>query len=143
MRDRVYRSSSSSAAGGVCLGARVGTYKSWTQQQMDRAITAVVSEGSSIRRAALQCGVPRSSLSDRITGRVPVDATSGPAKYLSTEDEKELVIFLTRCASIGYAPTRPMTACLICVIVAVLHTDQVGCACRQNIMFGTYSVCPV
>ena len=54
-----------------------------------------------------------SSLSDRITGRVPVDATSGPAKYLSTEDEKELVIFLTRCASIGYAKSRKEVLALV------------------------------
>ena len=42
----------------------------WTQSQMDRVVDAVVSEGLSIRRAALQCGVPKSSLADRICGTV-------------------------------------------------------------------------
>ena len=38
-------------------------------------MTAVLNEGSSILRAALECGVPKSSLGDRISGRVLVDAT--------------------------------------------------------------------
>ena len=42
---------------------------------MERAVTAVLNEGSSILRAALECGVPKSSLGDRISGRVLVDAT--------------------------------------------------------------------
>ena len=71
-----------------------------TQQQMERAVTAVLNEGSSILRAALECGVPKSSLGDRISGRVLVDATCGPSTYLSP---RELVTFLSRCACIGCA----------------------------------------
>ena len=109
LKDRVFRSTKYSSSISVPLGAtsvRAGTYRIWTQQQMDRAVYEVVNEGSSIRRAALQCGVPKSSLGDRISGRVVVDATSGPSTYLSPRDEEELVTFLTRCASIGYAKSR-------------------------------------
>ena len=43
---------------------------------MDKAVTAVVNEGLSIRRAALQYGVPKSSLGDRISGRVKPGAVA-------------------------------------------------------------------
>ena len=58
---------------------------------MDRAIKAAVSEDISICRAALQWGVPKSSLAYCICVRV---ATSGPSTYLSSKDEEELVTFL-------------------------------------------------
>lgn len=50
--------------------------------------------------------VTKSSLGDRIIGRVVPGSTSGPATYLSTAEEDELVMFLCRCASIGYAKSR-------------------------------------
>ena len=80
---------------------------------MDKAVTAVVNEGLSIRRAALQYGVPKSSLGDRISGRVKPGAVSGPQKYLSTEEENELVRHLSRCASIGYAKSRKEVLTLV------------------------------
>ena len=47
-----------------------GTYKLWGQEQMHGAIDAVLNEGMSICRAAEQYGVPKSSLGDRLSGRV-------------------------------------------------------------------------
>ena len=76
-------------------------------------MTAVLNEGSSIRRAALECGVPKSSLGDRISGRVLVDATCGPSTYLSPREEAELVTFLSRCACIGYAKSRKEVLVLV------------------------------
>jgi hypothetical protein len=80
---------------------------------MDGAVNAVLSEGLSIRHAAEQYAVPKSSLGDRMNGRVLVDATCGPAKYLSAREEEELVTFLTRCASIGYAKSRKEILALV------------------------------
>jgi len=61
----------------------------------------------------LQYGVPKSSLGDRISGRVKPGALSGPPKYLSTEEENELVRHLSRCASIGYAKSRKEVLILV------------------------------
>ena len=60
----------------------------------------------SIRRAALQSNVPKSSLGDRVSGRVVPGATSGTPTYLTPTEENELVHFLLSCASIGYAKSR-------------------------------------
>ena len=80
---------------------------------MHGAIDAVLHEGMSIRRAAEQYGVPKSSLGDRLSGRVLADASCGPATYLSFAEEEELVVFLTRCASIGYAKSRKEVLALV------------------------------
>ena len=50
-----------------------------------------VRAGYSIRRAAADYGIPKSTLADRISGRV-IDGT--PAKYLSDAEEAELVKFI-------------------------------------------------
>lgn len=80
---------------------------------MDRALKAVVSEGLSIRQAALQFNVPKSSLGDRISGRVVPGASSGPPRYLSTAEENELVQFLIRSAGIGYGKSRKQVMALV------------------------------
>ena len=49
--------------------------------------------------------MPRSTPGDRISGRAIPGSTSGPPKYLSTQEE-ELVQFLMDCASIGYRHGR-------------------------------------
>ena len=43
--------------------------KLWTEEAMDHALRAT-SEGRSVREAASQYGVPKSTLHDRISGRV-------------------------------------------------------------------------
>lgn len=102
LKDRVYRSRI--AGSSVPLtSSTTGTHRLWSQEQMNGAVRAVLHEGMSIRRAAEQYAVPKSSLGDRTTGKVLVDATCGPATYLSAREEEELVVFLTRCAAIGYA----------------------------------------
>ena len=120
LRNRVYRSRNVSP---LPLTApyrdvgHTGTYRLWGQEQMHGAIDAVLHEGMSIRRAAEQYGVPKSSLGDRLSGRVLADASCGPATYLSFAEEEELVVFLTRCASIGYAKSRKEVLALVqCVL---------------------------
>ncbi len=50
---------------------------------MDKAFDACGKEGMTIREAALRFGVPRSTLGDRVSGRVLPGATSGPKAYLN------------------------------------------------------------
>lgn len=59
-----------------------------------------------MRRAALEFKIPRSTLNDRISGRVLPGAVSGRPKYLSNDEEKELVRFLQKCSFIGYPRSR-------------------------------------
>ena len=84
---------------------------------MKLAITAV-SEGMSVRRAALEFGVPKSSLQDRISGKVGIDAKSGPPRYLDDFEEEKLVNFLLGCSRIGYARSKKQVLALVSAIVA-------------------------
>ena len=114
LKDRVFRSSSSSPARTfITTGAsRPTKYKDWTESKLQRAFWSV-QNGLSIRRAAEAHGVPRSTLQDRISGRVPFGVKSGPPKYLSDEEEAELVCFLSGCVAVGYAKSKQEVISLV------------------------------
>ena len=86
--------------------------KQWTNIQMEKAMKAVKS-GVSINRAAMECGVPCTTLKDRISGRVEHGVNSGPVAYLNKEEERELAVFLKICASIGYGKTRKQVMAIV------------------------------
>lgn len=54
----------------------------------------------------MEYGVTKSTLGDRVSGRVTHGTVSGPPKYLSEQEEEELVRFILGCASVGYPKTR-------------------------------------
>ena len=56
-----------------------------------------------VRREAKEYNVLKSTLHDRLTGKVMFGSVSGPTKYLSDVEEEELVQFLLGCSSIGFA----------------------------------------
>jgi len=81
----------------------------WSNRSMLRAMAAVeaVENGSmGINRAAITHGVPRTTLKDRLSGRVVHGTKMGPKCYLTHEEEKELVDFLVNCSKMGYGKTR-------------------------------------
>ena len=92
---------------------RPSKYKSWNGVKMAEAVSAVIQEGMSFRDAAVQFGVPKSTLGNRISGRVLIGATSGPQTYLDRDEEAELVQFILRCAEIGYATSRKQILALV------------------------------
>ena len=79
--------------------------KKWMKEQMVKAME-VVRAGSGINRAALDYGVPRTTLKDRLSGRVKDGVLPGPDPYLASDEEKELATFLVDCASVGFGKTR-------------------------------------
>ena len=54
----------------------------------------------------MQYGIPTTTLMGRVSGSVPFGKRSGPVKYLSDEEENELVHFVTECANVGYNYSR-------------------------------------
>ena len=56
-----------------------------------------------MRRAAEEYDVPKSTLHDRLVGKVMVGGRSGLPRYLTDEEEVELEEFLAGCASVGFA----------------------------------------
>ena len=67
---------------------------------------AVIEGGLSITLAAEKFNIPRTTLGDRISGRVLPGSVSGPPKFLTDDEESELEGFIFHCASMGYGKTR-------------------------------------
>ena len=80
--------------------------KKWTEEGMKKTIEAVETGESGINRAALDHGIPKSTLKDRISGRVLHGRKPGPKPYLTPVEEKELAEFVKSCAGLGYCKTR-------------------------------------
>ena len=120
LKERILRLANSPPSGSTRFspdGGRQPRYKDWRESQLERAYDAVVKQSISIRRAAEQFDVPRSTLHDRVSGRVTHGSSSGPPKYLSSEEEEELCQFLRSCVEIGFAKTRKQVICLVQQVV--------------------------
>lgn len=103
------------------ISASVGRpqkYKEWTDERMAKALHAVKEKRMPIREAALRFDVPKSTLGDRVSGRVQHGAVSGPPKYLISYEEDELSRFLIKCANIGFPKTRQEVLVLVDNIIA-------------------------
>jgi len=61
----------------------------WPKKSMVTAIKAVT-QGCSIKRAAMEHGIPRTTLQDRINGRVQHGISPGPKPYLNKLEEGNL-----------------------------------------------------
>ena len=81
-------------------------YKQWDSESMEMAVAIVERGETSVRRAAEIYNVPRSTLHDRVSGKIRIDSKPGKKPYLSVEEEEELVSFFLKCAKIGYSHTR-------------------------------------
>ncbi|KAJ8349327.1 hypothetical protein SKAU_G00244570 [Synaphobranchus kaupii] len=75
---------------------------------MLRAVEAC-KEGMSVRQAVRLYKVPRSTLADRVNGRVTHGAVSGPGQLLSKSDELSLVRYCQYMASHGHPKNQCFT----------------------------------
>ena len=111
-----HRSTSSKETSACSLPRRGTTYRRWNSESMEKAVKEV-ELGMPIRQACEIFSVPKSSLHDRVSGKVDCKARSGPTPYLSFEEEEELVSFLIQTAKIGYPHTKKQVLALVQRIV--------------------------
>ena len=115
LKDRIKRTRSAapcSPSHSDSSSGRSGQYKMWNEVNMVKALT-LVDQVASIRCAAEKCGVPRSTLHDRVSGKIQQGKKSGPDPYLTMEEEEELTNFLVKCAKIGYPHTQRQVLSLV------------------------------
>ncbi|KAJ8299918.1 hypothetical protein KUTeg_021437 [Tegillarca granosa] len=75
-----------------------------------KALVMVNEKGVSVERAARSCGVPVTTLKDRVRGRVGIDVIkSRPDPLFSLEEESQLFDHINTMAEIGYGYTRAET----------------------------------
>ena len=80
---------------------------------MLEALKSVQKDGLSGNMAADLHGVPRSTLKDRLSGRVRHGTKPGPKPYLSIQEESELATHLLQAADIGFGKTRRDVKCIV------------------------------
>lgn len=80
--------------------------KKWTEEAMERALVEVKSGRCTVRQAAKEFGVPKSSLGDRVSGRVAPGSRSGPAQLITTAEEELLVEFSLYMSKHGFPLTK-------------------------------------
>lgn len=73
---------------------------------MERALIEVKSGRCTVRQAAKEFGVPKSSLGDRVSGRVAPGSRSGPAQLITSADEELLVEFSLYMSKHGFPLTK-------------------------------------
>ncbi len=86
LKDRILRSSKSAHVSSP-QPSQPEKYKKCTQERLKLAYDAVLNEELSIREAADAFDVPKSTLHDRVSGRVPFGKLSGSVRYLSDAEE--------------------------------------------------------
>jgi len=78
---------------------------SYTEDDLQRAL-ADVALGRSVRKAGLDWGVPRSTLQERISGRVSRQEANEPSQRLSPVQEQRLTDWVLVQESLGRSPTH-------------------------------------
>lgn len=73
---------------------------------MERALIEVKSGRCTVRQAAKEFGVPKSSLGDRVSGRVAPGSRSGPAQLITSAEEELLVEFSLYMSKHGFPLTK-------------------------------------
>ena len=92
---------------------------------MENALREVTNGSLTVRRAALEYNVPKTTLHDRLTGKVLPGAVGGAPRYLDDEEEEELVRWLIGCAEVGYAKSiREVRAIVGAIVAKKLKVDH-------------------
>ncbi|XP_037624816.1 uncharacterized protein LOC119487840 [Sebastes umbrosus] len=98
--------------------------RKWTKEAMKQATEEVRAGRQTIRQAAKQFGVPKSSLSDRLSGRVAADPVHGQNPLLTIEDEISLVEYCLYSASHGCPQTKPQVVANALAIYNYRNPDK-------------------
>ena len=98
-----------------CRPGRPPTYKEYQAEKLCQAYEAVKG-GQSVRRAAKQFGIPKSTLGD---WQGKIRFSQWTPRYLSNTEEDELASFICQCAGMGYAKTKKE---ILAIVQAVLAT---------------------
>ena len=70
LSDQILKASSKPMVIHSRVSDRPSNYRNWSKQSLSGAIEAVVNHKMSVRRAAEEHGIPRSTLWDHVSGRV-------------------------------------------------------------------------
>ena len=91
----------------------------YSEENMKAAIDAVMN-GENVSTAAKTFMVPRSTLNDKIHGRVPLERKMGPETVLTKEEELNLVKWILELSKRGYPVSRDQLLDSVAKLVSTL-----------------------
>ena len=94
-----------------------GATGKYTEDSLKQAVDAVHDGKLSLRKASLQFGVPKSTLSLYVNGKLTFGARRGPASVLTQEEERQIVEYATHMGQIGYGCTCEQVLDIVAKIV--------------------------
>lgn len=92
--------------------------QSYTEESLKQAVKDVSEGKLSLRKASLHFGVPKSTLSLYVNGKLEFGGRPGPASVLTKEEEEKLVEYAVHMAQIGYGCTKEQVLNIVAQIVA-------------------------
>ena len=72
------------------------------EDKLIRAAAAVNEGKYTLRETLIKYSIPKSTLWDRVSGKVAFGAVSGPERYLNDTEEEQLVKYLIGAAKISF-----------------------------------------
>ena len=89
------------------LGSARGPYKKkYSSATLKSALDTIRQHGVKHGTAAKQFGIPKTTLLDRLKGRVPDEAEAGAPTVLTTSEEQKLCQFIQESSSMGFPLAR-------------------------------------
>ena len=79
---------------------------SYNQSDLDQALTFLREKRMSVRAASRQFNIPKTTLFDKLHGRVADNAKAGRPTVLTYSEEVELVDWVVKMCKIGYGRTK-------------------------------------
>ena len=77
----------------------------YTQEQLGNALDEIA-KGRSIGQVSKKYDIPKSTLSAKVNGKLPINCTRGPATYLQPEEETRIATWILNKAKLGF-PMHP------------------------------------
>lgn len=77
----------------------------WPVEKIQGALDLVKS-GRSVRFAATQLGIPRTTIRSKLSGRSTIDSRAGPKPILGEEEEEYILKWMKHCQDLGFPVSR-------------------------------------
>jgi hypothetical protein len=97
--------------------------KQYTEEDVDSALQAIAM-GRSLRKAALEWGIPRTTLRDRIDGTQPRSVAFSGLQRLSKVQEDHLTQWILTQEALGLPPTHAQVRTFVSRILATKGDDS-------------------
>ena len=80
--------------------------KNWKDDpNIRRAVFEIKRTGKSVRKVAMEYGIPNSTLQASASRKILIGSSQGPAKYLTDKEEQALEQSVLGCADVRYPQT--------------------------------------